>query len=383
MLALAPGTLLAGISAGIVFPIFPIVGIRVGLSLTFIGAILAANRAARLVTAPFIGVLADRVGARRTMLIGLAVQVVTTGMYLVGLIWHLEGPMFLLGRVVQGVGSGCVFIAASALSLQASGDGRGAAVGMVRAASVLGVPLGFIAGGLLSDAVGETTTFAIAEVAVLAAFVGASITVPDLRATIPVRAGVLDSLRAMKDLRLLAIGSLNFATSLASSGVLLSTLPLLVAARHLEIWGRDAEGSAGLLMSCMSLVDAAATGASGRFGDRWSHAKVAACGVAVGSLGLLIVGWAESPGLAAAGIGIVGLGLAGLGPSVLVLMSHVVPPERRGAASGVLQLCADAGGMIGPMIGTSLIASSLTAPYLVSAIALVCFVPAALWLDRS
>ena len=40
-LALAPGTLLAGVAGGIVFPIFPIVGLRVGLSLPFIGVILA------------------------------------------------------------------------------------------------------------------------------------------------------------------------------------------------------------------------------------------------------------------------------------------------------------------------------------------------------
>lgn len=382
MLALAPGTLLAGIAGGIVFPIFPVVGLRVGLSLTFIGAILAANRAARLVSAPFIGVLADRIGARRTMLLGLAVQVVVIAMYLAGMVWHLEGPMFLIGRVVHGVGSGCVFIAASALSLQASGDGRGATAGTVRAAIVLGVPIGFIAGGLLGDAVGDTWTFAIAEIAVILALIGASITVPDLRVKLAKRAGLMDSLHAVKDVRLLAVGALNFATNLAASGVLLATLPLLVATRHLEMWGRDAEGSAGILMSCMSLVDAAATGTSGRLGDRWSHAKVAACGIAIACVGLLVVGWAETPLHAAVGIGIVGLGIAGLGPSVLVLMSYFVPPERRGTGSGVLQLCGDAGGMIGPLLGTALLAHGTALPYVVSAIALVCFAPAALWLDR-
>lgn len=44
--AIAPGVLLAGIAGGIAFPILPVVGLRAGLSLPFIGLIIAANRLA-------------------------------------------------------------------------------------------------------------------------------------------------------------------------------------------------------------------------------------------------------------------------------------------------------------------------------------------------
>ena len=44
-LALTPATLLAGVAGGIAFPILPIVGLRLGLSLPFIGVILAAGNA--------------------------------------------------------------------------------------------------------------------------------------------------------------------------------------------------------------------------------------------------------------------------------------------------------------------------------------------------
>jgi MFS family permease len=109
-LALAPGTLLAGIAGGIVFPIFPIIGKEVGLSLMFIGVILAANRATRVITAPAIGVLADRIGGRRTLLLGLAIQIVVMGLYMLGVVIHHEGALFLLGRLLHGPGSGCVFV---------------------------------------------------------------------------------------------------------------------------------------------------------------------------------------------------------------------------------------------------------------------------------
>jgi MFS family permease len=78
------------------------------------------------------------------------------------------------------------------------------------------------------------------------------------------------------------------------------------------------------------------------------------------------------------GIAIVGIGSAGLGPSVLVLMGKVVPPERRGTASGMLQLCGDVGGMLGPLVGTALFANSTIVPYLMTGALMLACVPMAL-----
>jgi MFS family permease len=203
-LALAPGTLLAGMAGGIAFPILPIVGLRLGLSLPFIGVILAANRAMRVVSSPFVGVLADRFGGRRTLLVGLGLQVVVLGLFALGIVTRRAGPLFLAGRLLHGPGSACVFIAAQALALHAGGRSQGGrAVGTVRAAIVLGVPVGLAAGGLLSDAVGDAATFAIAGGAVVLALGAAFARVPDLgthrgglarrrsrvAATCPVRSG--------------------------------------------------------------------------------------------------------------------------------------------------------------------------------------------------
>ncbi len=226
-LALAPGTLLAGIAGGIVFPIFPIVGDRVGgLSAPFIGVILASNRAMRVVSAPFIGVLADRIGARRTLLLGLALQIGVIGLYIAGLVTHHEGAGFLAGRILHGPGSACVFVAAQALALQSGGGGQTA--GTVRAAIVLGVPIGFGVGGMLADSIGDVSTFAIAGASVIGALIAASITVPDLRAKVASRPSIMSAVREMRDVRVLAIGGLNFALSFAAGGMILTTLALLV-----------------------------------------------------------------------------------------------------------------------------------------------------------
>ncbi len=383
-LALAPGTLLAGVAGGIVFPIFPIVGQRVGLSLPFIGVILAANRAVRVVISPLVGVLADRVGGRRTLLLGLALQIAVFALYLGGLVTHHEGAGFLGGRLLHGLASACVFVAAQALALQSGGKAHGgAAAGAVRASLVLGIPVGFVAGGLLSDAAGNVVTFAVAGGAVCVALVAAYAMVPDVRTTVTRRPPLLVALRAMRDRRLLGVGGLNFAMSFAAGGMVLTTLALLVERRHLVVFGRDAQGTAGLLMGVMSVADAMFTPLAGRLGDRWrAHAQIAAVSTGLIAVGLVVIALATGTAGTAAGIAVVGLGTAGLGPSLLVLMGAIVPADRRGTGVGVLQLCGDAGGMLGPLVGTALFAGSTEVPYLLTAALLLGFVPVALWLAR-
>lgn len=367
-----------------VFPIFPIVGDRVGLSRPFIGVILSANRAVRVVVAPLVGVLADRIGARRTLLIGLALQIVVMGLYVVGLGTHHEGAGFLAGRLLHGLGSACVFVAAQALALEAGGDtSAGEAAGTVRVAIVLGIPLGFAIGGVLADSIGDFATFVVAGGSVTLAFIAASFTVPDLRPPVPQRGSALTALRALRDLRLLAIGGLNFALAFAGGGMVLTTLALLVDDRHLHLFGHNAEGTSGLLMGIMSIVDAAFTPLAGRLGDRLhAHGRVAAASLAVVGVGLVVIGVASGTSGLAVGIAIVGLGSSGLGPSVLVLLGAIVPRERRGTGAGVLQLCADVGGMLGPLVGTSIITGHIELAYSLTAALMACFIPVAMWLQR-
>ena len=382
-LALAPGTLLAGIAGGIVFPIFPIVGLRVGLSLPFIGVILAANRAMRVITSPWIGMLADRVGARRTLLAGLAIQIGVIALYLLGMETGHAGICFLLGRLLHGIGSACVFVGAQALALHAAGPSQGGSTaGVVRAAIVIGTPIGLAVGGILADVIGETATFAVAGAAVIAALIGATFTVPDLGARVALRS-FRDTLAALRDRRMLAIGSLNFVIGFTAGGMLLSTLTLLVSAHHVVLFGRDVQGTSGLLMGWMTILDALATPFAGRWGDqRRAHAQVGGAAMLILVAGLVTIAFAHALPPLVTGLALVGFGTAGLGPSLLVLLGELVPIDRRGTGVGFMQLAGDAGGTLGPLIGTALFAGSSTLPYLATAAFVSLFIPVALWLAR-
>jgi MFS family permease len=381
--ALGPGTLLAGVAGGIAFPILPIVGTQIGLSAMFIGVILAANRAVRICVSPFVGALADRFGARRTLLAGLVINVVTMSLYAIGMIVRHAGAGFLLGRILHGFGSACVFISAQALALFAGGaTSGGRAAGTVRAAIVLGVPIGLVCGGLLSDAVGPIDTFFVAALAVVVALGGAFFTVPDLRGAVPSRASLRESVGAMRERRLFTIGALNFALSFAAGGMILTTLAFVVANRHVALFGRDQQSTSGLLMGWMTIVDAVATPFAGRIGDRHrAHGWVAAISLVLVIVGLVVI----APPMGAigliVGLAIVGLGSAGLGPSLLVVMGAVVPRERSGAAVGVMQLCGDVGSMLGPLVGVALYNGTIA--YLVAAAILATMLPLAIWLART
>jgi MFS family permease len=381
-IALIPGTLLAGMAGGIAFPILPIVGVRLGLSLTFIGFILAANRGMRVIFSPMVGVLADRFGGRRTLLLGLVLQIIVMALYYFGILTQRPGPFFLAGRLLHGPASACVFVSAQALALHAGGATHGGrAAGTVRAAIVLGVPIGLVAGGLLSNAFGDAMTFAIAGAGVVLALFAAWYRVPDLRAPIGSRPPLMETLRAMQEKRLLAVGALNLALNFAASGMVLTTLALLVHDRTLSVFGRSEQGTAGIFMGWMTIVDAAATPFAGRLGDRFNaHARVATGSIALLVPGLLFVGLSAHVLGIATGLGLIGLGAAGLGPSLLVMMGAMVPRERRGTGAGILQLCGDLGGMLGPLVGTALFAGNTAVPYVATAGLLTCFVPVALWL---
>ena len=383
-LALTPGTLLAGMAGGIAFPILPSVGVRVGLSLPFIGVILAANRATRVLTGSFVGAAADRFGGRRTLLVGLLINIVVMALYAIGIVVHHVGAFFLAGRILHGLGSGSVFIAAQTLALQAGGGTQGGkTAGSVRAAMVLGVPIGLVVGGILSDVVGEVATFSIASGAVVLALTGAFFTVPDARgsASIKKRPPMRQILREMRDTRLFAVGALNFALNFAASGMVLTTLALLVHDRAVSIFGRDEQGTSGLAMGWMTIVDAATTPLAGRLGDRFrAHARVATGSMLLLVLGLLTIGLTSHRGGMLLGLAFIGLGAAGLGPSLLVLVGEIVPDDRQGTSVGMLQVTGDVGGMLGPLVGTAIFGGGRA--YLVAAALLGAFVPLAAWLSK-
>jgi MFS family permease len=384
-LAIAPGVLLTGVAGGIAFPILPLVGLQAGLPVAFIGLILAANRGARVLTSPLVGVWADRIGGRRTLLVGMILQLGVMVLYMLAVTTGRPGLFFLVGRLLHGPGSACVFVAAQALALHAGGKRHGGrAAGTVRAALALGVPVGLVLGGILSDRLGNVRTFEGALAAIALAVLAAWAWVPDLRGPVGRAVPLRETLRALGDRSLLAVGSLNFAASFAAQGMVLTTLALLVRERGISLWSLGEQGTSGLLLGFMIGPAALGMPVFGRLGDRLrAHAVVALGGICLLVPTLVVIGLSRSPALLFISMGVMGVSVAALSPSLLALVRDVSGPERLGTAVGLLQLCGDIGGTLGPTVGTALFSGSTRVPYLVSAGLLCAFVPVAAWLARA
>jgi len=383
-LAIAPGVLLAGVAGGIVFPILPAVGLRAGLPVAFIGVILAANRAARVVVNPFVGHLTDRIGGRRTLLLGLLLQIAVMGLYWLGVRTGHPGAFFLAGRLLHGPGSSCVFVAGQALALEAGGKAHGGRVGgVVRAALGVGVPVGLVAGGLLSEGIGEEHTFEIAALALVVATLLAPWLVPDLRVAVRAGTGLLAAARALVDRRLAALGALNFASTFAASGMVLTTIVFLLQSRHIFLLHMGERGTSSAFMGLLAISEALSMPLFGRLGDaKQNHATIGAAGLALLVPSLAVIALSRTAPALAVGVTLLGIGTGALGPSVLALVGQIVEPQRTGIAVGVLQLCGDVGGTAGPLIGTALFAGSVELPYFVSAGVVTALLPLAVWLAR-
>ncbi len=378
-MAIAPGVLLAGVAGGIAFPILPIVGVQAGLPVPFIGVILAANRAMRVLSSPLVGTMTDRLGGRRTLIIGLVLQIAVMILYTLGITTGHPGILFLLGRLLHGPGSACVFVAGQALALHAGGAAHGGrTAGTVRAAMGIGVPLGLVAGGLLSDRFGNAVTFESALIGVLVATLVAWWLVPDLRVAAPRRSAWSEMLAAMADRRLLTICALTFAVTFAAQGMVLTTVTLLVHARGLSLLGLGDKGTSSLLMGVMVVSSVIFMPLAGRLGDRYRiHAPIALAGLVALVPALVLTALLPTAAGLLVGLGLMGLAAGALSPSLLALVGDIVPGERRGVAVGMVQLCGDIGGTLGPLVGTVLFTGGLRAPYLASAVLIACFIPLA------
>jgi len=381
-LSIAPGVLLAGVGGGMAFPILPLVGLRAGLPLASIGVILAANRFGRVLFNPIVGSAVDRLGAKRLLLIGLETQALVLALYMAGVVTGHPGALFLIGRLIHGPSSSCVFIAAQTLALHAGGqDHKGLTSGIVRSAMAAGVPAGLVLGGLLAGWLGPAAAFGLAMVGPIVAVIVAAFTVPDLRAAAQRTPALREVLRSLRSRAVGAIAIINLVSNFCALGVILTTLVLVIHKRGITVGHLSDQTSAGVFMGVLVVFMILVTPLAGRLSDRhgW-RAHVVTAGVAVMVPGVLLIGVAASAATFATGLALIGLGMGGLTSPLLALLGDLVPSEMRGSAVGCLQLFGDAGGTLGPIVGTSMLGGSGALPYVATATLLALTLPLGGWL---
>ncbi|MGH8215287.1 MAG: MFS transporter [Rhodanobacteraceae bacterium] len=351
---------LGGIGGGVVFPILPTLGLRMGLSAFMVGLILAANRIVRIGMNPLTGVLVDRFGGRGVIAAGLFIEGVGTLGYIAALHFAAPAAWFLAGRLVWGAGSSLLFVGAVAAVLAASsGANRGRLVARARSAISLGVPGGLVLGGLVTDFFSADAAFLAALVLSVASGFAALAGIPrSRRVESPEdkdQTSLHGLLTVLRQRRLAGIWLYAALVSFAVQGLLLATLVLLVERRGISIAGFGAEGSAGLLLAILMLAYAGTSLFIGRRLDAL-HKRTGLLGASIALLvaGYLVLAFTPTLALIVVALITVGVGTGAIVIPLLTLIGDLVAPGLRGRATAIYQVASDCGGTAGPIVGLML-----------------------------
>ncbi len=348
-----------GIGGGVVFPILPALGLRLGLSAVMVGVILAANRIVRLGVNPLTGSLVDRFGGRGVIATGLFIEGFGTLGYVAALHFGAPTAWFLAGRLVWGAGSSLLFVGAVAavLTLSASSD-RARFVARARSAISLGVPGGLVLGGLVTEFVSADAAFLIAMLLSVAAGFAALAGIPRRapHTTRRMRAEHVrhpqDWIELLRQRKLAGIWCYAALVAFGVQGLLLATLVVLVERRGTFIFGLGAEGSAGLLMAILMLAYAGTSLAIGHRLDLLGRRTILIVPTIFALVaGFALLAFASTLPWVLLALLITGIGTGAITIPLLTLLGDLVPAERRGRATAIYQVAADLGGTAGPILG--------------------------------
>ncbi|MFQ5691026.1 MAG: MFS transporter [Gemmatimonadota bacterium] len=132
---------------GIVLPLLPFYAESFGASPFEVTLIIASFAAAQLLTAPLWGRVSDRHGRRPMLLTGLFASALS---YLIFALAH-SIPILLLSRVAAGAAGGTVSVAQAYVADSTDGPERAHGLGLMGAASGLGIMFGPAIGGFFSQ----------------------------------------------------------------------------------------------------------------------------------------------------------------------------------------------------------------------------------------
>jgi MFS family permease len=357
-----------------VVPALPEFAERDGFSDAVAALIFAAFPLGQLVTAFLAADLVERIGRRPVIVVApLALAVATLAFA------FAEGALALAGaRLLQGAAAGFVWTAGiAAISDVYPVNELGFRIGLAETAGGAIGLAGPLIGGVMVDALGITTTFAIAAALPAVAALPALL-VPETRGEPGPPARLLPAFAAVARLPRARVAILSLATLAAVLALAEPLLPLDLD-RRLGL----SPFAVGLVFSAGLLAYFACVPPAGRWSDRRGRRAPPLIGGVVVALALPLtaVGPAWWVALAFAAVG---AGLAGIGASAGALMVEAVNQAgltgRYGLSSALLTIVFSLGYLLGPLLGAA--AAALADYQVTTIVAAACVAVATLVIDR-
>ncbi len=321
-----------------------------GLDLSSVRWTLLAFLIADALVLILAGRYGDRVGRRRTSVIGLAVIVL-------GSLVCAFAPTFtvlIVGRVIEGIGMGILF--SGLLALIADAVPReliGRAFGLWAFIGALSVLLSPVIGGALAEVASWRWIFGVNALIAIAALVAARRIILPVTAPSPSR-----SLQHAALLRIRSYVAGTVVVSLIYFTAALTWLALVFYVGAVHNLGPTMSGLAFVLYGVWWLVLPPFTG---RLADRIGVRLPMLWGATVGAIGFIVLAFAspaENLVLLGLGLCLIGIGVAFVIPAANAAAMGSVPAEDRGDASGINMTMRLVGSILGLVVGSTLLASA-------------------------
>jgi MFS family permease len=342
LLAAVLGGAMVGLDGTVTTIAAPYIAHSVGASLGQLELIANAYLVALAVGLLPAGRLADRIGRRRTFLLGVAVfGLASLGVALSHSVWEL-----VVFRIVQGVAGALLQPAALALLRKAfPADKLGLPLGVWGGANALAIGLGPVIGGVIVQGLGWPAVFLLNVPIAAVTILLTVFTVAESKGPARRTPGVWRKLLAT---RAVSLGAAMVAIS--SFGVFGLLFLLTLYLQNVHGMRPIAAGTWMLAPTCVVVLAAPIGGVlAQRFGPRWPvFAGLVLVAAGLTSLTLLDVDSTFADLLYPGALVGAGTGLCTIAATEAIM--GAAPDEAGGSASGLQQVASQAGGVLGVVV---------------------------------
>jgi DHA1 family multidrug resistance protein-like MFS transporter len=339
-LSLVSGLVILGFS--IIAPVLPQYALSFSISVGLIGWAVSSFALARMAVDIPAGLLADRIGKKRIMAAGLIF--ITLSSILSGMAGNYL--LFILGRVIQGIGSALYITAATTWVAQISaGEYRGRFMSLYSGIIFAATSFGPVIGGYSAVHFGLNAPF----------FVYGGFSVLGLLATVPLKETADYEQKARSTVRIKDVPGvfMNGAFLLVNFSVLAlfflrsgvrSTLIPLFASLNLGM----SEDQIGILLTVAAVVTSVLTFPSGWLSDRVGRKWPIMSCLFLSALAVVLIPSQTSMGGLIPIMALYGFA-TGLQGSIAAWPADVAPADKLGTAMGVYRVIGDIGMFLGPI----------------------------------
>ena len=335
------GTFIIMVGFGILSPILPLYARSFGVGLDSVGVLIAAFSITRLIADPFTGIIIDRIGERRSVVLGAVIVGATTALAAVA-------PSFVLLVVFRGAGgagSAVFFVGLLSYMLRSiPADRIGRVMSVWYASFNIGIIAGEPLGGFFAHWLGAVSTLWIyaATCFVSAAVFSRTIRDPERPSPSERRPG----------LRHLPWGR-TFVTVLLANGAY-AWMIAGVWSTLIPLFGNEEVGLSplgiGVGLAIASITEFAVLFPAGKATDRIGRKAVLVPGLACMAVGLVLWPLAVTPALFFLANGVFGLISGYAGVPQAPMLSDVTSEEVRSVAVAVFRFVGDLGFVLGPLV---------------------------------